>query len=372
MRRRGWWADPVLWCAAGALAATVHTVVNARLLRRPPSSPTAVGPRVSVLLPLRDEAARVEPCLRALLAQTGLDCLEIVVLDDRSSDGTAGLVRRIVGADPRVRLVAGVEPPAGWLGKPHACHQLARHADPAADVLVFLDADVVLAPHAVAAAVGQLDETGLDLVSPYPRQVAVTAAERLVQPLLQWSWLTFLPLRAAERSARPSLSAANGQFLAVRRTAYDKAGGHAAVRSEVIEDVALLRAVKAAGGTGVVTNGAALASCRMYGSWPELRDGYAKSLWSAFGSRTGAAATVAGLGALYVLPAAAALLGSPAGLAGYAAGVAGRVVAARATGGRWWPDAFAHPVSVTVFGALVVRSWRRRTRGGLSWKGRPV
>ncbi|HEV2087328.1 MAG TPA: glycosyltransferase, partial [Cryptosporangiaceae bacterium] len=280
-RRRRWWADPVLWCAAGAVAATVHAAVNVRLLRRPPDHPAPVGRRVSVLLPLRDEAERVEPCLRALLAQTGVDTLEIVVLDDRSSDGTAALVRRVAGADPRVRLVAGVDPPVGWLGKPHACHQLARHAHPDADVLVFVDADVVLAPHAVAAAVGQLDESGLDLVSPYPRQVTVTPAERLVQPLLQWSWLTFLPLRVAETSPRPSLTAANGQLLAVRRIAYEKPGGHAAVRSEVIEDVALLRAVKATGGTGGVTDGTPLGSCRMYASWPELRDGYAKSLWSA-------------------------------------------------------------------------------------------
>jgi hypothetical protein len=285
------------------------------------------------------------------------------VLDDGSTDGT-GELARAAGA----RVLAGRPLPPGWLGKPHACQQLADAADPAADVLLFLDADVRLRPGAVAATVALLD--GLDLVCPYPRQLAVGAAERLVQPLLQWSWLTFLPLRLAERSARESLSAANGQLLAVRRAAYDRAGGHAAVRAEVVEDVALLRAVKRAGGRGGVADGTALADCRMYAGWPELRDGYTKSLWSAFGSSTGAAGVVALLALGYLVPPVAALLGSKTGLAGYAAGVTGRVLTARSTGGRSWPDALAHPASVVLFAVLTTRSLRAHRAGTLSWKGR--
>ena len=364
--------NPLFWCAAGAAAGAVHAAVNARLLRQPPASEAPAATKTSVLLPLRNEAHRVTPCLRALLAQTGVPGLEIVVLNDRSTDGTAELVRSLLGDDPRARLVTGVAPPPGWLGKPHACQQLAEHADPAADVLVFVDADVELAPDAVARSLALLDDSGLDLVSPYPRQVTVTAAERLVQPLLQWSWLTFLPLRLAERSPRPSLAAANGQLLLVRRAAYEKAGGHAAVRDAVIEDVELLRAVKRSGGTGGVANGTDLARCRMYDCWDELRDGYGKSLWAAFGSPAGAAATIGVLGALYVLPAVAALTGSRLGLAGYAAGVAGRIVSAGATGGRVWPDAFAQPASVTALGWLTARSWWGRRHGTLHWKGRPI
>ncbi len=239
-------------------------------------------------------------------------------------------------------------------------------------MLVFVDADVVLAPHAVAASVALLRWAALDLVSPYPRQLAVTPAERLVQPLLQWSWLTTLPLRVAERSARPSLAAANGQLLVVDAEAYRRAGGHRAVRAEMLEDVALLRAVKAAGGRGGVVDGTALATCRMYAGWPDLRDGYAKSLWSAFGSPAGAAAVVAGLAVAYVLPPLAALRGSRVGLVGYAAGVAGRAVAARRTGSRVWPDSLAHPASVVVFGALVATSVRGHRAGTLTARGRPV
>lgn len=359
--------------SAGAAAGAVHAAVNAALLRRPAVADPPVrppgAPRVSLLLPVRDEAHRVAPCLRSLLAQ---DVTEIVVLDDQSTDDTAAVARQVADGDPRVRLLAGAAPPAGWLGKPHACQQLAEAAHPRSDVLVFVDADVVLRPGAVAAAVRMLERLGLDLVSPYPRQVAVGPAERLVQPLLQWSWLTFLPLRAAERSRRPSLSAANGQFLAVRRAAYERAGGHAAVRDAVLDDLALLRAVKRVGGTGCVVDGSALASCRMYRGWAELRDGYAKSLWSAFGSPTGAAGVLGLLGLLYVVPPLAALAGSRVGLGGYLAGVAGRVVAARRTGGRAFPDAFAHPASVAALGWLTVLSWRRRRAGTLVWKRRAV
>ncbi|TQS41563.1 glycosyltransferase [Cryptosporangium phraense] len=362
--------DPVVWASVGAAALTVHSVVNARLLRRAPGAPAETRARVSVLLPLRDEENRVGPCLRALLALRSVPPYEVVVLDDGSTDRTAERVKEIADGDPRVRVLTGAPLPPGWLGKPHACAQLAAAAAPGSEVLVFVDADVVLAPDALTAALAMLDD--LDLVSPYPRQVAETPAERLIQPLLQWSWLTTLPLGLAERSPKPSLTAANGQFLVVRREAYEKAGGHGAVRGDVLEDIALLRAIKRVGGRGVVTDGSTIAECRMYESWPELRDGYSKSLWAAFGGAPGAAATVAALGFLYVLPAAAALRGSRIGALGYAAGVAGRVVAARASGGRAWPDALAHPVSIGAFGYLVARSVVLRRRGALRWKGRTV
>ena len=346
--------------AAGATALAAHAALNARLLRVPTATRTDV--RVSVLLPVRDEADRVAPCLRSLLAQTGVD-LEVVVLDDGSVDGTGEVVRAVADGDPRVRLLTGRPLAPGWLGKPHACQQLADAAAPASDVLVFVDADVVLAPHAVAATVVLLEQTGLDLLCPYPRQEA-PGATRLVQPLLQWSWLTFLPLRLAERSPRPSLSAANGQLLAVRRAAYDRAGGHAAVRAEVVEDVALLRALKRTGGTGGVCDGTALATTRMYATWDELVAGYSKSAW------TLPAPTVALLAALYVVPPVAALRGSRAGALAYAAGVAGRVVTARRTGSNALPDALAHPVSVALLCGLAVRSRLQRRRGALMWKGR--
>lgn len=366
---RAWRA--LTWAGTlGSVALTAHTFANLDAMRVPADDPEPVGERVSVLLPLRDEAHHVRRCLGAVLEQVGVPDLEVLVLDDGSTDGTADVVREVAGDDPRVRLLTGTPPPAGWLGKPHACARLADEAT--GSVLVFVDADVRLAPHAVAATVGLLRSAGLDLVCPYPRQLARTGAERVVQPLLQWSWLTTLPLRVAERSPRPSLSAANGQLLAVDAAVYRTAGGHGAVRAEVLDDIALLRAVKAVGGSGGVADGSHVATCRMYDGWESLRDGYSKSLWSAFGSPAGAAAAVGGLGVLYVVPAVAALRGSRVGALGYAAAVAGRYAVAERTGGRSLPDSLAHPASIVVLGWLTARSWWLHRRGGLTWKGRAL
>jgi hypothetical protein len=316
-----------------------------------------VPARISVLIPARDEADRLGDCLDSI---DGAD--EVLVLDDNSQDATAA-VARTHGA----RVLDGGLVPAGWLGKPFACAQLAAAAT--GEVLVFIDADVRLCPGAVRAAVQLLEQTGLDLVSPHPRQEAVTVSERLVQPLLQWSFLTTLPLRVAERSPRPSLSAANGQFLVVRRSAYERAGGH--VPDAVLDDLALLRAIKRTGGRGVVVDGTSLATCRMYTGWSELRDGYGKSLWSAVGGPLGSAGVVGALGLAYVVPAIAALRGSRIGIIGYLAGVLGRMVSARRTGGRVL-DSLAHPVSVGLLGYLTARSHVLHARGRLSWKGRSV
>lgn len=329
----------VLWLLAA------HTAVNARLLRRPAPSPLVE--QVSLLVPARDEAHQIETCVRSLLAQ---GAHEVLVLDDGSVDGTAEVARR-AGAT----VLTGLPLPDGWLGKPFACRQLAEAADKASTVLVFVDADVVLEPGAVGAAVAELRD--LDLVSPYPRQVA-PGATRLVQPLQQWSWLTFLPLRWAERSGRTSLTAATGQFLVVRRSTYDRAGGHAAVRDEVAEDLALLRNVKRAGGRGGVVDGTPLATCRMYGDWSALKDGYGKTLHQL------PAAVPLGLAALYLAP----LFGRRRRQA-YAAMVAGRAIAAARTGTPV-ADALAHPLSV----ALAIGLWCRSRWSGeaISWKRRQV
>jgi hypothetical protein len=355
-----------------SIAGAVHAAVNAALLRRPPPDPPPVRRPVIVVVPVRDEVDQVSDCLATLLDQRGIADLRVVVVDDGSTDGTADVVRAMT--DPRLRLVDADPPPPGWLGKTHACAVGVAATDGSdGGVLAFVDADVRLFPDALAGAVAVLDRHRLDLVSPWPRQLAGSLAERLVQPLQQWLWATTLPLRVAESSPRPSLAAANGQFLVLNRRSYDRAGGHAAVRGEVLDDIALLRAVKRSGGRGGPMDGSRLAACRMYDGWPALRDGYAKSLWGAVGgSPAASAAAAAALTAVWVVPPLAALRGSRAGLVGYAAGVAGRVVTAAATGGRLWPDPLAHPASVLALDLLLARSVIGHRRGTLRWKGRDL
>lgn len=381
MKIRTAWTALVAAGSVLAVAGLANTVRNLRVMHAPtPRSETpdasdldAHRPSISVLLPLRNEEHRAAACLHSLAE---LDCDEIVVLDDNSTDATSDLVRSVLGQDPRLNLLCGdTEPPPGWLGKPWACQRLADAA--VGDILVFVDADVVLATDAAIAAAQMLNDAGLSVVCPYPRQITSGVLGRLVQPLLQWSWLTTLPLDVAERSQRPSTAAGNGQFLVVDAAAYRSTGGHAAVRGDVLEDVALVRAIKAGGGRGGMADGTELATCRMYADDDELMQGYTKSLWAAFGSPAGAAGVVAGLALAYLVPPAAIVIGpgiSARVIAtiGYSAAVAGRVLVARRTGQHVYPDSWGHPLSIVAFTWLVRSSFRRRRAGVLRWSGRPV
>jgi len=316
--------------------------------------------------------------VHSALDQEGVEQLEVIVLDDGSTDGTASVLGELLATldDPRLRVVTGTqEPPPGWLGKPWACQRLAEQAG--GTVLLFTDADVRLMPQAVRAAVRALRRRQLGLLSAYPRQVSEGAVPRLVQPLLVWSWASTLPLAIAERSSRPSLSAANGQFMVFDRDAYWRIGGHEAVASDVLEDIGLMRAIKGASLRGGLVNGRDLATCRMYRDARDLREGYAKSLWAAFGGPVGSAAVCSALALAYCVPAVATVAArSPAtravGAFGYAAGVAGRAIVAQRTGDRVWPDSAAQPASIGLFLGLNALSWLRRVRGTATWKGRVI
>lgn len=358
---------------AAAVGLAVHTAVNLRRLRTPSTgAPTCTEP-VTVLIPARDEALTIEATVRSVLAQEGVDDLSLIVLDDDSSDDTAALVAAI--DDPRLTLLRGTgDVPAGWLGKPWACARLAMHAS--GTVLVFVDADVVLAPHAVRALVADLRDNGLAMVAPYPHQEAGSWLERLVQPLVTWSWAATLPVGIAEKSGRPSLSAANGQVLAVDAAAYRAAGGHGAVQGQVLEDIALMRAIKVSGGRAATVDGSGLATCRMYASPSDVVDGYGKSLWSAFGGPVESAAVCSLLALAYLAPAAA-MIGARTrrtraiGATGYVAGVTSRALVARRTG-EPVIDSLAQPASIAAFVALNAVSWWRHRRGTNRWKGRDV
>jgi hypothetical protein len=349
-----------------AVSLLVHTLVNAALLRRPPRD-AIVEETVSVLLPLRDEAQRVAACLEALLAQRGLSEWELLCYDDESRDGTVDVVRRL--GRGCVRMIPTAPLPEGWVGKSHACAQLAAVAS--GSVLVFVDADVVLTPDAIAGAVRLLRDQRLAFVSPYPRQLSGSWLERLVQPLLVWSWLTFLPVRLAARSSRPSLAAANGQLLVVDAGCYRAAGGHATVRDDVVEDIALARALVQAGGRGGFADGHAIAACRMYDGGRDLVAGYAKSLWCAFGSPAGGVTVATLLMLLGVLPWLL-LAWTPIAWPAALAGPVGRVVAAARSGDRPVAAGILHPLSVLAFTALLGMSIRRHRRGATTWKGRLV
>ncbi len=370
------WARLVTVGTVTAIAIAAHTAYNLRSLRRPRRPAAPVSERVSVLIPARNESATIDAAVRSALAQVAVPDLDVVVLDDGSTDGTGAIASGTASGDGRLRVVRADDepPPAGWLGKPWACARLAQEAS--GSVLVFMDADVTLADDAVAALVDDLRSRGLAMVAPYPAQEAEGWLERLVQPLVIWSWAATMPLAWAERSLRPSLSAANGQVLAVDTAAYRSAGGHGAVRGDVLEDIGLMRAFKRAGFHAATVDGSALARCRMYSTTGEVVDGYGKSLWAAFNGPVGSIAVNGMLLLAFVVPAAGVL--GPGrrtraiAAAGYLAGVGSRAVVAHRTGGRVLPDVLAQPLSILAFATLNALSWKRHLRGENRWKGRPV
>jgi glycosyltransferase involved in cell wall biosynthesis len=361
--------------SALAMGLAAHTIWNLRQLRTPDPGSPPVKESVSVLIPARNEAAHVGTTVRSLLEQDGIENLHITVLDDASSDNTAEVLAEI--DDDRLTVISAPDEPlpAGWLGKPWACSRVREHAH--GSVLVFADADVLFQPWALRAAIGELRSSGVSLIAPYPQQIAETWLERLVQPLVTWSWVATMPLTWAEKSLRPSLSAANGQFLVFDAATYDHIGGHRAVAGEVIEDVALMRALKRAGFHTATVDGSHLATCRMYEGTHEVIDGYTKSLWNAFNGPLGSLGVNALLFLSGIVPYTALIFArdrrtKAIGAAGYVATVVSRSAVAMRTGERVIPDVLAHPTSIAAFHVLNVWSWIRHVRGTNTWKGRSV
>jgi len=326
------------------------------------------SPSVSVLVPARNEAGRIEHCLESLRHQTWTD-LEILVLDDGSTDGTSDLVREAAARDPRLRLLEGKPLPDGWSGKNHACHQLAGEARGA--WWVFLDADVTLEPGAIARAFAHARAEEADLLSVFPGQVTKTWAERLVIPLLSFAVMGFLPVRLAHTRPEPAIAAANGQFLAFRPEAYRAAGGHAAVAADLVEDLRLAQRIKASGGRLRLVDGTGWVRCRMYRDAREVFLGFAKNCYPAFGGRPGIfLASMTSLFTLYLAP-----WGTwgvdpwGAGVA-IALGVALRIRLARRFGhpALTW---IMHPVAIGFLVAIALDSARRACTGrSAPWKGR--
>jgi cellulose synthase/poly-beta-1,6-N-acetylglucosamine synthase-like glycosyltransferase len=332
---------------------------------RTPQRTSELTETIGVLVPLRNEAENVEGLVATLAAQEG--SFHLYLLDDNSEDQTLELLQRFTTADSRFTVIKGAVLNDKWIGKTWALQQLFDSSSE--EILVSIDADVRLSNDAINKAVTALNSARLDFVSPYPRQIALSFAERLIQPLLQWSWLTTVPLRYAESSGQKSMAVANGQFFVVRRSAMAAIGGYQSVKHAVIDDVFLARELVKNGSSGTVINGSEIAETRMYASWNEIKAGYGKSLNQAFGSIVGAIFVVAFLIATSIAPLLLGLLGNPYGWLGFVAIVGTRMLSAMKSRGRVL-DSVLHPISVLALVYLIVYSYLRR--GSIQWKGRTV
>jgi glycosyltransferase involved in cell wall biosynthesis len=339
-------------------------VANFLTIRRP-QSVSLTERSVTVLIPVRNEAENIVELIDSLTKQSHLSSLEIIFIDDSSTDSTNKLLKTAVSEGAPIKIVSAPELLNGWLGKPWALQQGYLFAR--GEIIVTLDADVRLVPTAISQGIAMMGER--DFISPYPRQIANSFAERLVQPLLQWSWMTTVPLRLAERSNRTSLAVANGQFFIVKKSSLDVISGFQAIATEVLDDMKLARALIATGAHGGVADGSALAQTRMYKNFTEIKSGYGKSLWSAFSSPLGSLAAICFIFATGIAPLLAWFSGNPIGLFTYQIIAITRMISAKRSGGRVI-DSFLHPISSAILIYLIIYSWR--ARGKVQWKGRTL
>ena len=229
----------------------VHLLINVlcfRQLRASTEGNTPSDPFVSLLVPARNEEVHIEMCVRSLVGQH-YERLEVLVLDDESSDETASLVQGMIDAlQPaqrgRLRLLRGDPLPPGWVGKNFACSQLSEHAQGA--YLFFTDADTVHAPETVRAVIDEMRRLDVDLLTAQLRYEVKGLGARLLMPMLCLRTFMLLPLTLVRRRPEPILAIGNGPLLCFHRRAYDAAGGHQAIKGCLLEDVALARAVKVA------------------------------------------------------------------------------------------------------------------------------
>lgn len=239
-------------------------------------APPAAGPLVSVIIPARNERDTIATVMRSVLASTYAP-LELLVVDDRSTDGTAEIVAAIAAEDGRVRLIAGEPLPPGWYGKPWACEQGARQAS--GSILLFTDADTRHEPELLARAVGALERERADLLTVAPFQRCVSFWERVVMPQI---WLLlglrFHPARVNRARAERDVIA-NGQFILMPRESYQAIGTHAAVRHEVAEDLALAQLCYRSGRTLHFAFAERLMETRMYHGLRPLVEGWSKNVY---------------------------------------------------------------------------------------------
>jgi len=267
---------PLLFALPWA-AVLAFLLLRVRLPREIPPGPPARTPFVSVVVPARDEAVNIASCVASLAASTYPD-FEIVVVDDRSADGTGALARAVGPGHARaLRVLDGTELPEGWLGKPWACAQGAAGA--AGELLLFTDADTVHGPDLLSRAVAAMEEDRADLLTVTGRQLMGSFWERLVQPQIFLTIMfRFFNIGGPVEGRRWRDAIANGQFLLFRRDAYEALGGHAAVKHAVAEDLAMAQRVVRTGGRLSVRMAESAFATRMYRSLGELVDGWSKNL----------------------------------------------------------------------------------------------
>ena len=350
-----------------------------------PESYRSIAPlptTVSVCIPARNEAEVIATCVRSVLAQDSPSLVQVVLVDDCSDDETSAVARRAAGGDSRFEVLVGAGPPKGWMGKSAACWRAQQEAH--GEWLLFLDADVTLHPRALSVALGAAREHNSDMLSWFGQLKTKSFWEHVLMPFIGDFIALVSPLSKVNDPGCDD-SIANGQFILIRRSAYDAVGGHKTIRGSVVDDVSLSRIVKhhkEAKLRYTLLHTLGLMEVRMYDSLAGIWSGFSKNFYAA--SKSQAGLMLIGIGLLLVvsvLPFAAVpgllLVGDDAA-AGTAAFTVASILTFRIYTRRYIPapgwSLLFHPVAALVTAAIMFNS----TLQGLGilrpteWKGRSV
>jgi glycosyltransferase involved in cell wall biosynthesis len=339
----------------------------------PATDTVSAPPTVSVIIPARNEEVSLASCLESLVAQVGV-AFEIIVVDDHSTDSTRAIAYSFSNSRMRLQVIEAGTLPTGWTGKNNAVATGARATR--GEWLLFTDADTIHLPGSLARSVAEAKRHGAALLSYPPEQIVDSFWEKAVMPII------FAELASSFRPSEVSnpkspAAAANGQYILITREAYDTVGGHAAIATNLLEDVALARAVKRSGRKIFFRYGADAVRTRMYRSFAQLREGWTKNLALLFPSP----ARLAVLRALefvliiasFAISITSALRGypRPALITGILCVVLYTLFLARIRRAHfsWNANALAL-FGLPLFAYLLLRSAKAHANGSISWKGR--
>jgi chlorobactene glucosyltransferase len=277
----GWIADPqhiLGFVGAQALIAASNALLLRRIDRFPPA---ARSPKVSILVPARDEEDSIGPCVQSLLAQDYGD-FEVIVLDDDSRDRTPAVLAGL--KTDRLRVLQGRPLPDDWNGKAWACRQLADAAR--GELLLFTDADTEFRPETARLAVNAMEALRADLLTAITANRVLTLGEQLTVPFVTWSLLSLLPLIVTRLLPSSAVfTTANGKFMLIRREVYDAIGGHDAVKDDATEDIAIARSARRRGYRWRLLDATPLVNARMYRGLRDAVAGFSKNLFAVFNYR---------------------------------------------------------------------------------------
>ncbi len=350
-----------------------------------PAPPPQDAPLISICIPARNEENNIRNCVDATLLQDYLN-IEVIVLDDRSTDATLTQLQQIASHDSRLIPIPGSDLPDGWAGKPHALYQASAVAR--GEWLCFVDADTFLKPQAISSCYAKALETEADLFTVMTEQVLGSFWEKVVMPLVMTALsVGFSPRKVNDPSRRDAV--ANGQFILIKRTIYDAIGGHEKVKDQIVEDKALSELIKWNGHRLVVADGMQVVRTRMYTSLPTMWEGWTKNIYlglrdhvamlflGAFGASLGLIAALflpiwPLLGLIWYLkgggPMALTVIIEAMLVWGYL--LYFRVLIARKMNISSW-YALTTPLGAGIFAAMMLTSaWKVISGQGVTWRGR--